>query len=195
MISKTDTSFHYLGLDISTSCTGLTLITGDGKLVEARYVYLSDEKTTFKKASIVKAELERYKDYNIKCVTIEQNMLGFRQGSSSAGVLISLARFNGVVSYLVSDVLKLDPIALSVLTARKNAHVPIVRGINAKEQVTKWVTEREPNYKWPTRTMKAGVRKGVVIFEKGVEDACDAYVMAHAAMNLNLSSEVITILK
>jgi hypothetical protein len=185
----------YLGLDVSTSCTGFALLDEDGKLLDARFAYLSDEKTVYGKARAVAENLKRYRGMNIECVSIEQNMLGFRQGASSAFTLISLARFNGIVSYLVSDVLGFDPVTIPVSRARKSAQVPLVKGINVKEQVTKWVMGREPEYPWPTRTVKAGKKKGEDVLEKGVEDACDAYVMAIAAMNLKLSSQPITIIK
>jgi len=185
----------YLGVDVSTSCTGFSLLDEDGRLLDARFVYLSDEKTTYGKARAVVEVLKNYKDMRIECVSVEQNMLGFRQGASSAFTLIALAKFNGIVSYLIADELGLIPESIPVSKARKSAQVPLVKGVNVKEQVTKWVMDREPDYPWPTKTVKAGKRKGEDVLEKGVEDACDAYVMAVAAISLKLSSVPITILK
>ena len=184
----------YLGVDVSTSCTGFALLDEDGKLLDARFVYLSDEKTTHGKARAVVEVLKHYKEMKIECVSVEQNMLGFRQGASSAFTLIALAKFNGIVSYLIAEELGVIPESIPVSKARKAAQVPLVRGVNVKEQVTKWVIDREPHYPWPTKTVKAGKRKGEEIFEKGVEDASDAYVMAIAAINLKLSSVPITVI-
>ena len=179
----------YLGLDVSTSCTGVALVDSSGKLVRASYVYLGEHSTIHGKAEAIKKELQTYATNPLTCVAIEQNLLGFRRGASSAATLITLARFNGVVAYVASQVFGVDPVTIPVVTARKDLLIPHKKGEDVKKNVFEWVLKQEPEYTWPTKTVKLGKRKGEVIYEKGVEDACDAYVMARAAILMKIVSD------
>lgn len=168
-----------LGIDVSTSCTGFSVINSSGKLIEASFVYL-DPKHILDKAHLIEREIKRLyeKHILIKRIAIEQNMIGFRRGFSSAQVLSTLARFNGIVTYISFCVTGIYPEMISVVSARKLLKIPIPKGSNTKECVISWVMLQEPNYEFPTRTMASGKRKGEVVQEKGVEDSCDAYVVA-----------------
>lgn len=179
----------YLGIDVSTTCTGIALIDSEGTLLKASFVYLDNYGTIYEKAQMVKRELQTYVGLNICCISVEQNLLGFRRGATSASTLISLARFNGIVSYVSSEVFGIDPVTIPVVTARKGLKIPHKKGEDVKLNVFKWVQEQEPSYQWPTRILKSGKRKGEVVFEKGVEDACDAYVMARAALQMKILSK------
>jgi hypothetical protein len=178
-----------LGLDISTSCTGISLIE-DERLIRASFVYLSDYGTLLTKANAVKSELLLFKEIlsnrELKSITVEQHVLGFRAGLSSSNTIVALARFNGVVSYISGDLFGLEPTALLPVTARKAVGIKSKKGEPIKPIVIAWATSQEPDYPWPTRVVKAGKNKGETVYEKGVEDASDAYVMARAAAALKL---------
>ena len=95
---------RYLGLDISTSCTGWSQITLDDTQrvldVKLGYILLSKLKDSFSKAQCVYEELEKIKkDFKPTQIFIEENLQAFRPGASSAKTLVKLARFNGIVSY------------------------------------------------------------------------------------------------
>ena len=93
-----------LGLDISTSCTGWCIIDASGKLIGMGSISLSKDKSIFKKAQKVKRELSRLNiEYDIEKVCVEENLQAFRPGLSSAKTLLTLARVNGIVSYLAQE--------------------------------------------------------------------------------------------
>lgn len=178
-----------LGIDISTSTVGFAIIDSNGKLIKADYVYLHLFDTLYEKATVVKEHLINIKnEHDIKHIAIEKNMLGFRRGLSSAQTIIKLARFNGIISYIAQLMFEIEPEMISVTSARKAIGVPITKGCDVKKVVIDWVTDREKDYDWPTKVLKSGPRKGKVVLEKGVEDACDAYVMAHSLLLKTLPS-------
>lgn len=125
--------------------------------------------------------------YNITKVVIEENLQAFRPGFSSAKTLLSLARFNGIVSYLAQEQFAVQPEFINVNVARKKVGLKIVSkrkgGAPTKEQVFSWV-DNQVNFPWPTKELKSGPRKGQTILEPGCFDAADAYVIAVAGYNL-----------
>jgi|TARA_Y100000310_G_scaffold114582_1_gene113064 hypothetical protein len=172
-----------LGLDISTSCTGWCIL-NDGKFTMG-FIDLSKEKSTFKKAGIVREKISELNIFNdITHVFIEENLQSFRSGFSSANTLSKLARFNGIVSYICFDEFSIEPIFLNVNSARKNLGIKIKKekecGISTKDQILNWVrldTSKSKNI-WPEKTLKSGPRKGIVILDPKCYDMADAYVIA-----------------
>jgi len=179
----------WLGIDVSTSCTGFALINSSGRLVKASYVYLSEFETIFQKAEAVRQELEAYTQYDVKCISVEECLLGFRRGGSSSHTLITLARFNGTVAYVAASVFGIDPVTINVSTGRKSIGIVHPKGSNVKEFVAGWFATQEPDHVWPTKNVTRGKHKGASLVEKGAEDAMDAYVMARAALHMNLTSK------
>ena len=58
-----------LGLDISTSCTGWSILSPVGSLIDIGYIRLAKQETIYQKAESVKNELNRIrKEYNIKSI-------------------------------------------------------------------------------------------------------------------------------
>tara|TARA_Y100000310_G_scaffold208119_1_gene208656 strand:- start:236 stop:790 length:555 start_codon:yes stop_codon:yes gene_type:complete len=177
-----------LGLDVSTSCVGWCLLqASDGSLVAAGYIPLKDIKDMFCKAQRVQETLVALVDkHAIEAVAIEENLQAFRPGFSSAKTLITLARFNGIVSWLSYKCTNLNPEFINVNHARKSIGLKIDRksSLSTKEQVLEWVTYNGMNdFQWPTRTLKSGPRKDHVIFADGCYDISDAFVIAKAHMN------------
>ena len=173
-----------LGLDISTSCTGWCLLdSSDCNLVDMGYIETSKEKIFFKKASAVKDELLRLsRVYDIERVFIEENLQAFRPGFSSAKTLMTLARFNGVISYICQRDLDVTPEFINVNIARKSIGLKINKksSMTTKEQIFDWVNNRV-NFSWPQKVLKSGPRKGKQVLEPGCYDAADAYVIALSA--------------
>ena len=74
-----------LGLDISTSITGLAVVDKNLNLVYNSHIDLRKEDNIFSKASKVKdVLLETKKKFNITKITIEQPFTFFNSGGSSA---------------------------------------------------------------------------------------------------------------
>ena len=177
----------YLGLDISTSCTGWSLIAPDATLCAMGYIRLGADKTMLQKALRVKEELLKLnKNYDIKKIYIEQNLQAFRAGFSSAKTIDKLAKFNGIISYISFEVFCLEPEFINVNNARRCLGIKIIRkkdgGEPVKDQVLDWVSKQieDTKYVWPVKTLKSGPRKGSIILETGCFDMADAYVIALA---------------
>lgn len=175
-----------LGLDISTANVGWCILTLDGKtLIAAGAIELSKKKCIFEKCKEVRAKLaEINKLYRVSTVSIEENLQAFRPGFSSAKTIVTLARFNGMVTLMSFDEFSVEPSFLNVNNARKLAGLKINRKSedSTKDQVLKFVKEKLPEFDWPTKTMKSGVRKGLVIPASSCYDIADAYIIALASV-------------
>ena len=109
-----------LGLDISTSNVGWCILqTNDKSFIQAGVVELSKLTCVFKKASKVLEELHKIKKtYDISSVSIEENLQSFRPGFSSSATIMSLARFNGMISLYSYDVFGVIPRFFNVNNSR-----------------------------------------------------------------------------
>ena len=173
-----------LGLDISTACTGWCILSEDAELIDIGYFNLRSCSGLYEKANEVKEQLLiLHKEFNIRKVFIEETLQAFRPGFSSAKTIVTLARFNGVVSYLTSQVFDVEPEYINVNVARKKVGLKIVPkrhgGNPTKDQVFDWVSKKV-DHDWPTKVMKSGPRKGLEVLEDFRYDMADAYVVCLA---------------
>ena len=175
-----------LGLDISTSNVGWCVLEKHSQnLVSAGAIELSKKLSIFEKCSKVKEELSKInKSYDISSIAIEENLQAFRPGLSSAKTIVTLARFNGMVTLMCHDEFLIEPTFLNVNNARKVAGLKIDRksDLSTKDQVLSFAKLKLPNYDWPNRTLKSGVRKGLVIPASCCYDIADAYIIALASV-------------
>ena len=154
-----------LGLDVSTSCTGWCVLTENGSLVSMGTIDLSKKKSTYSKGDLVRSVFHNLLiSHTISKVYVEENLQAFRSGFSSAKTLSTLARFNGIVSFIAYEVFCVEPTHINVNAARKSLGIKIIRekicGVSTKDQVLKWVGGNLSNHKWPTKVLKSGPRKG-----------------------------------
>ena len=101
-------------------------------------------KTFFKKAEYVEQKLNDL-SFDIERVYIEQSLQSFRSGFSSAKTLSTLARFNGVVSWMVYRILQTEPEYIAATSARKKAGIKVPKGTKAKECVIRHVIDNVPD--------------------------------------------------
>ena len=135
-----------LGLDISTSITGATIIDDKGKVIYNEAWDLRKYKDFFEKASIVKNKILELDDiFFIKKIYIEQSLQSFRSGFSSAKTLSTLSRFNGVVSWLCYNILELKPEYVAATSARKKCGIKVPKGTKAKQVVMQYVIDNVPD--------------------------------------------------
>ena len=172
-----------LGLDISTSCIGWSLLNSEGGLIDLGYIMLDKQKDLFCKAQKASEDIsEISQQYDIIDIFVEENLQSFRSGFSSAKTLSTLAKFNGIISYIVYQITQIKPTFLNVNAARKSVGLKVIRakdgGDPIKEQVIDWVTQNLNGYSWPERILKTGPRKGMTVLQKGCYDMADAYVIA-----------------
>ena len=101
-------------------------------------------KTFFKKAEYVEQKLSDL-SFDVERVYIEQSLQSFRSGFSSAKTLSTLARFNGVVSWMVYRILQTEPEYIAATSARKKVGIKVPRGAKAKECVIRHVIDNVPD--------------------------------------------------
>ena len=168
-----------LGLDISTSIIGMTII-DDGVIKETFAIDLRNKnkyKDLFDKYNHVQGELmDIQRDYNIKQIFIEQSLQMFRSGFSSAKTLSTLSSFNGVVTYLCYREFGIKAEHISASSARKSCGISIPRGQKAKEVVVNFLLDKEP--KFTVEYTKSGNIKPKYY------DIADSIVIAKAGFNL-----------
>lgn len=139
-----------LGLDVSTSITGFTVLRDDGTILHNEAIRLDSKKlkSMFQKAQVVKNRLVEIKHlYNIKEVFIEQSLNAFRPGLSSAQVILTLGKMNGIVSWICYEIFGKEPQYIGASSARKTLEIKVEKGANAKEVVLKHILSLEPTFK------------------------------------------------
>lgn len=195
-----------LGLDVSTSCTGVciidSLVIPDNKGSHILFLDTIGFKgcvTLWDKADVVSAYLngiqfgrgisrtavQQTEDKaiaGIDRVVVEEPLMGFSAGLSSAQTITQLMRFNGIVSYIARNVFKVEPEYLGATHSRKLCGVKLQQkkkcGKGHKEQVFEHMSANDLKHVvWPTK------KSGKVIDWAG--DATDAYVIARAACLMN----------
>lgn len=162
-----------LGIDISSSITGYTILDEDGKIVLSECVRLEKCKDFFEKANKVKQTFQKLKtQHKIEKIFIEEPLLSFKAGFSSASTISTLSRFNGVLSWICYEMFNMEPEYFSAATARKACGIKVPKGEKAKEFVFKTVLDTVPEFivEW---TAKGNPTPGTY-------DRCDSYIIAKA---------------
>ena len=182
-----------LGLDVSTSCTGVCFLDSSvvpdekgSHIINLDYIDFKKCANFFEKADRVKSELTRHIGKigsKPTVLALEEPLMGFSKGMSSAGTITTLMRFNGIVSYIGRELLGVDPVYLSAAHARKLCGIKLqktsIAGMSHKEQVFKYMSEHDLNHVvWSTK------KSGQPI--DASRDMTDAYVIAKAACSQNM---------
>jgi hypothetical protein len=175
-----------LGLDVSTSCTGVCVLDGSAKPDGYQSNIKVLDRIEFKGCKTFWDKVDRVEKYlwdlekihHIARIVLEEPLMGFRPGMSSAQTISMLLRFNGIVSNLARKQFGVDPEYISANHARKTCGVKLQRtsvaGMSQKEQVFKHMSENDlKGVSWPTK------KNGAVA--DWSRDATDAYVIARAA--------------
>ena len=163
-----------LGLDISTSITGATVIDDKGNIVYCEAWDTRKLKNFFAKANHIRDCLADIKQqFPIKKIVIEQSLQMFRSGFSYAKTLTLLSKFNGDVSWVCYDLFELEPEYVSASSARKQAGIKIPRGSKAKEVVLEYVKNNISSFRY--ELTKAGNPK------PGTYDRSDSVILARCA--------------
>lgn len=137
-----------LGLDISTSITGATILDPQGQVVYNEAWDTRKFKNIFEKAEYIEEQINKLcsNGYGIEKVFIEQSLQSFRSGFSSAKTLSTLSRFNGIVSWMVYRILRKEPEYIAATSARKLCGIKVPRGTKAKEVVLNFLLDNEPSF-------------------------------------------------
>jgi Holliday junction resolvasome RuvABC endonuclease subunit len=172
-----------LGLDVSTSITGYTVMDYEGKIIRCDVWDIRNKnkyKNHFDKASVIRDGLCSMKaQLPIQHIFIEQPFTFFNSGGSSAKTMASLQKFNGIVSWLCYEMFNITPRYLTASEARKLCGIKVPRGQKAKKVVMEWLLNGEPDFKVEYTHKKNPKPK--------YYDMADSLVIAKAA-NISLSS-------
>ena len=136
-----------LGLDVSTSITGATILNSDGEVVYNEAWDTRKFKNFFEKVKYVEKRVEELHNngFGIRRVYIEQSLQSFRSGFSSAKTLSTLSRFNGVVSWLVYRILQTEPEYIAATSARKACGIKVPKGQKGKQVAMQYVIDNIPD--------------------------------------------------
>ena len=160
--------------------TGVALLDGDKPAV-LEPIILDKCKGLWPKVDAARAHLT-----DLKCrhpqvdhIFIEEPLKNFSSGLSSADTIISLVRFNGIVSFICRDLWRLDPTYINASHARKLVGVKVQRtavaGKPAKQQTFEHMMNGELSHVvWPTK------KSGKTV--DWAPDVVDAYVVARAGV-------------
>ncbi len=115
---------------------------------------------------------------NIDVLSIEEPLMGFQKGMSSAATIATLMKFNGMTSLISRDIFGIDPEYISAAHARKLCGIKIQRtsiaGMSGKEQVFKYMAEHDLKHiQWPLK------KSGKIV--DWSRDATDSYCVAKAS--------------
>ncbi len=139
-----------LGLDISTSITGYSVLNLAGEIVKVGH-WDTRNKIQFPdlliKAQLIKEELRKINYvYPIDRIYIEPALNMFMVGRSSSHTISTLTKFNGIVSWLCYEEFGVKPEYIPATSARKKCGITIKRGTKAKEQVMSFLVDNEPDF-------------------------------------------------
>jgi hypothetical protein len=173
---------YVLGLDISTSVVGICLIDEKEQVVVLDGIKLTSTtlSSMWDKADRGISEIEKLVgDRKVERIYVEANAKMFSTGFSSADTLLTLAKFNGLISYLSHKAFKAEVVDVNVTSARKavgfkNAKVdkrPV------KEKVFDFITALHPELPWKKHIAKTGKSVGQEVYNAEMKDAADAFVI------------------
>lgn len=178
-----------LGLDVSTSTVGYCVLDQNtkrfdrGRVVSIHAIDLTKEKEFWSKVDELERRLSciRADHGTMDAVIVEEPLMRFAAGMSSASTISTLMRFNGITCHLVRKTFGVDPTMLSAATARKACGVRLLSRSKAgsqKDQVFNHMCAADlKDVVWPRK------RGGNVV--DWAKDATDAYVIATGHIELN----------
>ena len=164
-----------LGLDVSTSITGYTILDNDGSIIVCNHIDLRKEKNFFQKCSAVEGRLAAIRnEYFIERIYIEQSLQSFRSGFSSAQTLSLLSKINGIVSWICYNLFGIEPEYIAATSARKLCGIKVPKGQKAKDVALQFVVDNVPSF--AVEYTRHGNPKA------GYADRSDSYVIAKAGL-------------
>lgn len=164
-----------IGLDVSTSCTGISILNDDGTPNVVCAVTTTHLEHLADKADAVLVAVTAAVNANkITHAFIEESLQAFRPGLSSANTICSLSKMNGLVSYLIQRAFGVGVRSVPSQTARKLCGIKLERGQPAKPQVTAWALANV------LRDWNVPLKRRSTQPAEQVKDAVDALVIAMA---------------
>ena len=152
-----------LGLDISTSITGVAVIE-DGVLIQS---FSIDTRKKDKFPDVYDVADQIYKELyeNVKkvdAIYVEESLKAFASGFSSANTIVKLSKINALACYICIGLYGLKPKPIMATSARSMFDIKFPRKSSSKEKkliILNWVTENFPEFEYTT-TKKGNPKPG-----------------------------------
>jgi hypothetical protein len=151
-----------MALDISSNCTAVSIIHADtGAFIKIYHSLMNDKKkfpTFWSKIQHMKDVFD--KEYNanwdIKTIAVEESAKRFSPGFSSADTIITLAKFNAILCYILLLKYSIEPTYVNVRSARSKLGLVIDKSSSVpnKKQIMLQMVARHPEVPWIHRTVK-----------------------------------------
>lgn len=176
-----------LGLDVSTSITGATILDYNEKVMYCEAWKLQNKNRfpdIFAKAEEIKNLLNSLKsEYDIQHIFIE-SPLWISRGKSSAKTILTLARFNGIVGWIVKDVFDIAPNFITASEARSACGVPKRdKSVNIKQHILNFLLDNEPTFSYDN------TKHGNPV--PGTYDRADSLIIAKAGVRCQKEKKLI----
>lgn len=185
--TETSTRHYNIGLDISTSVVGICAFDDKGKLAILEGIKLgtSGTRTLWEKADLaierINEELRsrEINPSNIRRFYVESAVKRFSSGYSSADTILTLARFNAIISYLCYKTYSKPVVEINVSSARKAVGFSNTKTDKrpVKEKVFEHNVKTYPDFPWKKHLATRGNHKGTIVFNEEMKDASDALVI------------------
>jgi RNase H-fold protein (predicted Holliday junction resolvase) len=161
-----------LGIDASTTTVGYAF-TEDKKILEMGFIDIKTQKTPKNKTFFVLTQLHKspYID-RVEKINIEDSLSGFMGGRTSQQVIVKLAKFNAILSFVLEDEFQVLVENINPSTGRKKVLGKArVKGIKSKDYVREQIEQRFDTKKWCKTTTRGN-------FDPRNIDSYDALVMS-----------------
>tara|TARA_Y100000592_G_C5398342_1_gene281803 strand:- start:123 stop:641 length:519 start_codon:yes stop_codon:yes gene_type:complete len=166
-----------LGLDISTSKIGYCVLDENKRIIVNEFVKLKPLQLE-DRAEIFHDLLNTLKkNHKIKNIFVEQPFSMFGGGRTTATTMAKLQRFNGMCSFAVRRVFKMNPVLIAANKARGLVGLKIKRGDDTKKRIIEWVEKKYPKDFVYELTSYGNPRPGT-------DDKADAVIIALAGMEI-----------
>ena len=165
-----------LGLDISTSKCGVSIMKEDQELVFCDVIKMNSKEDLEDRC----LKLEKYiknLNYEIKKVFIEEPFMMFSGGKTTAHTMAKLQRFNGMCSFMIKKSFDITPVLIPANRARKVVGIQVKRGTCTKTKVINFIQQKYPNFQ--VYYTKHGNPR------PGTDDKADSVVIALAGILLD----------
>ena len=165
-----------LGLDISTSKVGLSIVDYNSNLLKCEVIKLDSKKPLEDRCLQLEQIIKNCSNYNVNEIYVEQPFMMFSGGKTTAMTMSKLQRFNGMCCFMVRKLLGKNPALIAANRARSINGIKVKRGEDTKKKIIEWVSAKYPNDFLVEYTRYGNPKPGT-------DDMADAVVIALAGLN------------
>ena len=166
-----------LGLDISTSKIGYCVLNQKKEIIANEFLKLKPLQLEDRAEIFYDLLTALKKKHKIKHVFVEQPFSMFGGGRTTATTMAKLQRFNGMCSFAVRRIFKMNPVLIAANKARGLVGLKIKRGEDTKKKIIEWVEKKYPKDFVYELTSYGNPRPGT-------DDKADAVIIALAGMEI-----------